>query len=430
MKLLTSDNRRLFDNFISLFVLQGANYLLPLLTVPYLVRILGPEKYGLIAFAQAFIQYFIIVTDYGFNLSATRKIAIAREDSEKLSQIVNTVMFIKAILALICFLALLGCIYTFDKFQSDSLLYIYTFGMVIGNLCFPVWFFQGIEKMRYISFLNIFAKIIFTLSIFIFVKQQDDFLLIPIINSLGYITAGIISLYMIVNKFNIKIQKVSNKMVTEEIKDGWHIFLSTAAISLYTASNTFILGLLTNNTIVGYYSAGEKAVKAVQGVIGPISQAVYPHINKLVTESPVCALKFIKKVLLILGAVGFILSLFLALFADIIVGVLLGNQYANSVNVIKILAFLPFIIALSNVFGIQTMLIFKLNKAFSNIIVTAGLLNISVTFLLIPLYQHTGTAITVVMTETFVTITMFIYLRIKGINVVSGTFDRKFTGLK
>lgn len=403
MKLLTSDNKRLLDNFISLFVLQGANYLLPLLTVPYLVRVLGPEKYGLIAFAQAFIQYFIIITDYGFNLSATRKIAIAREDSEKLSQIVNTVMLTKSILTLICFLALLGCICIFDKFQSDSLLYIYTFGMVIGNLCFPVWFFQGMEKMRYISFLNIFAKIIFTLAIFIFIQQQQDFLLIPIINSLGYIATGTISLYMIVNKFGIRIQSVSRKMIIEEIKDGWHIFISTAAISLYTASNIIILGLFTNNKSVGYYSASEKITKSAQGFLAPFSQVLYPYISKIANESKVRALKVAQRLLIVVGGISLIISLMLFILADSIVQLILGTQYIPSIPILKVLAFLPFLIALSNVFAIQVMLPMNMKRKVSRIALLAGIINVGLNFAFTPTYSNMGTALSVISTEIFVT---------------------------
>lgn len=425
-----ADIKRLIDNFISLLLLQGANYILPLLTVPYLVRVLGPEKYGLIAFAQALIQYFIIITDYGFNLSATRKISIVRENKLEVSRIVSNVFCIKIGLAIICFFVLSICVMAVPCIRTNPLLYLISFGMVIGNICFPTWFFQGVEKMRYITFLNIFAKLVFTIAVFILVKGEQDFILVPLVNSLGYLSAGIVSLFFLLTKFKVTWQSVSLQTLSVELKDGWHIFLSTAAISLYTASNTFILGLLTNDAVVGYYSAGEKIVKAFQGLLSPLSQAIYPYVNKLAAESPVACLRWIQKLFYLLGSFGLILSVFLFICADTIVNVVLGAKYLESIYVIRILALIPFVVALSNVLGIQTMLTFKYNQLFSKILIFAGVVNVSLTFLIVPIYQHIGTSVAVVTTESFVTITMLICLKIKGINVIKGCFSKPIHYMK
>lgn len=412
------EKRTLLGNFISLSALQGINYILPLITVPYLVRVLGPEKFGLIAFAQAFIVYFAMITDYGFNLSATRKISIYRENKKKISEIFSSVIFIKFSFMLISFLVLAGLIFAIPKFRSDWLIYFLTFCMIIGNVLFPIWFFQGMERMKYITFLNLLAKAIFTVAIFIFIRERADYLYVPLINSLGFITAGILSLWIVGKNFEVKLKIPSLDLLIEELRDGWHIFISTVGISLYTVTSTFILGLFTNNTIVGYYSAAEKLIMAVQGLLDPVSQTIYPYISKLASESQERALNFIRKSMILVGAGGFLISLAIFTFATSIINIVLGIQYQESIIVFKILAFLPFIVGLSNIFGIQTMLTFNMKEAFSKILISGGFLNIILAILLTPLYKHIGISISILTTEIFVTTVMFLYLKYKNINFI------------
>ena len=414
----TPTKKRLAENFFSLSVLQVVNYLLPLITLPYLVRVLGPEKFGLIAFAQAFIMYFAILTDYGFNLSATREISIHREERGKIKEIFSSVMMVKFLLGILSFI-ILGLILAFiPKFGNDWLIYIFTSGMVLGNILFPVWFFQGMERMKYITVLNIIAKGIFTVCIFIFIRKMADYLYVPLINSMGYLIAGGLSLRIVSKDFGIKFGLPTIETIKYQLKEGWHVFISTAAISLYTVSNAFILGLFTNNTIVGYYSAAERIIKATQGLLTPVSQTVYPYISKLVIESKERALDFIRKLVKVVGVGSFIISLLIFILAAPIVNIVLGTQYQQSIIVLQILAFLPFIIGLNNIFGIQTMLTFNLKRAFSKILESAGLLNITLALILTPLYQHIGVSIAVLTTEIFVTLSMFLYLQKNGIKIL------------
>jgi len=413
--LATKEKKVLVENFFSLSFLQVANYVLPLITLPYLVRILGPAKYGLIAFAGAFITYFSILTDYGFNLSATREISINRENKDKISEIFSSVMLIKFGLLVISFLILMGLVFVIPKFRNDWLIYFFSFGMVLGQVLFPVWFFQGMEKMKYITILNIMAKIIFTISIFVFIKEMQDYIYVPLITSLGFLVAGVLGLWIVHREFKINFIFPGFESIKYQLKEGWHIFISTMSISLYTTSNIFILGLFTNNTIVGYYSAAEKLVKAVQKLLLPVSQTIYPYISKLVSISKERALNFIRKVTILVASGTFAVSLAIFIFAKPIVGLILGGQYQESVIVLRILAFLPFVIGLSNIFGIQTMLTFNLKKVFSKILISAGILNIAFAIILAPIYKHIGISIAVLITEIFVTTAMFLYLMYKGL---------------
>lgn len=416
----SKEYKRILENMISLTGLQFASYILPLITLPYLTLVLGPEKFGLTQYAISLITYFQFFTDYGFNLSATRELAICRDDNQKISQIFSSVMFIKLCLCILSFIILLLIVMFIPKFNEDSYVYILTFGMVIGYMLFPTWLFQGLEYMRYTSILNIIGKIVFTVLIFIFIHDTTDYMLVPLINSLGYILVGILGIYIALTKFNIKITIPSIRDIKYHLREGWYVFISTIAINMYTTTNTFLLGLLTNNTLVGYYSIAEKIILAVNGLLNPISQALYPFISRTVkTDDKTRSIEFIRKITKIMTLVGIVLSAGLFIFAKPIILLLFGQSYVNSVIILQIISIVPLAVSLSTVFGVETMLTFNYKKAFTSIVMIGGIIDIVLGIILITLMKEIGIAISFVTTEIFITIAMFIFLQRKGIKIIN-----------
>ena len=267
------EKKRLISNIFSLGLLQGANYILPLMTVPYLVRVLGPNYFGLLAFSSATISYFSLITDYGFNLSATQQIAICRDNKDKINKIFSAVMIVKTLLMLISLCLLTILVLTISKFNQHLVLYFVTFGTVIGQVLFPQWLFQGMESMKYITYLNIGSKFLFTICVFLFVKDKSDYILVPIFTSSGFVLSGVLGFLLARKEFSLSIKKVEFKDIKYQLIEGWHVFLSTIAVSFYTISTIFILGLFSNNMIVGYFSAANKIIQSVSGLYSPISQS-------------------------------------------------------------------------------------------------------------------------------------------------------------
>ena len=416
----SKEYKRILENMISLTGLQFASYILPLITLPYLTLVLGPEKFGLTQYAISLITYFQFFTDYGFNLSATRELAICRDDNQKISQIFSSVMFIKLCLCILSFIILLLIVMFIPKFNEDSYVYILTFGMVIGYMLFPTWLFQGLEYMRYTSILNIIGKIVFTVLIFIFIHDTTDYMLVPLINSLGYILVGILGIYIALTKFNIKITIPSIRDIKYHLREGWYVFISTIAINMYTTTNTFLLGLLTNNTLVGYYSIAEKIILAVNGLLNPISQALYPFLSRTVkTDDKTRSIEFIRKITKIMTLVGIVLSAGLFIFAKPIILLLFGQSYVNSVIILQIISIVPLAVSLSTVFGVETMLTFNYKKAFTSIVMIGGIIDIVLGIILITLMKEIGIAISFATTEIFITIAMFIFLQRKGIKIIN-----------
>ncbi len=428
IKQLVRNTRGFFNKFIgstlgrnvfSLYMLQFANYILPFITMPYLVRVLGPEKFGFVAFGQSMMAYLVLLVNYGFDWSATRAIATERNNLQQVGHIACNVWAAKLLLCVLSFIILVGLTILVPRFWEMSILLYILFGIVVGNALFPQWLFQGLERMVTISTINLVMKIVITAFIFILVHEPEDFLKYAGLLGGQWFGAGILGFLWSIWRFRIRIELPRWRDIIQVLREGWAIFLSTAAISFYTTGNAFILGLLTNNMIVGYYSAAERIVKALHSLVSPLSQGFYPRVSSKASLGKEEGLHWARRALIFIGGMGAIISVGLLAGTPFIVKILLGSQYEPSIPVMRILSFLPFLIALSNVFGVQVMLPFHLDKPFLVILMIAGIINVLLAFVFVPLWQAVGMAIAVTLTEFYVTTSMFFYLQVKGLSIIS-----------
>lgn len=401
-------NKKLFSNIASLFTLKGAEYIISFITLPYLLRVLGPEKFGAVAFAQVIMNYGVLVADYGFNLTAPRD--VAKAEKVDIPYQFSTIMGAKICLFLGIMLVGIPLLFFFRD-KLDITLVLCTLPVLIGNILFPIWYFQGIQEMKFITIFNLIARSVSVAAIFLFVQQQSDYRLAAFLQSFTPTLAGIISLSVLFHKTPELFQFPTWRGIKGKLRDGWDIFISTLFINLYTNSNIFILGILTNDTIVGYYAAANKLIEAVKGLLAPVSNAIFPHVSVLFKESREQAIHFLCKVLHYIGGGSFVISLLVFIFARPIVHLIMGNSYEESVEILRMISFLPFIIGLSNIFGIQTMVAFGMQRIFSRILMWSAVLNFVLIFPLVIWMQARGLAITTVMVESFVTITMYVVLR-------------------
>jgi len=413
---LKASVKKILINFSSLSFLQVANYLLPLITFPYLVRVLGPANYGLLNFAIAFASYFGILSDYGFNLSATREVSINRDNLDKLREIFNSVLIVKIFLYFLSSAIIYILVTVIPFFNRDAVIYWIAFLAIFGQLIFPAWFFQGVEEMKYLAIINVITKILVVISIFIFILNKDDYLLLLVINGLGNFVSGIIGLFLARKKFDMKFYLPNRKSILFQFKEGWHLFIFSLSTSLYSVSNTFILGLFANTTIVGYFAAADKIRQAITNIFSTISHTVYPYLNRVFIKSKIDGLQKTQKMLIFIGVLSFFLSLFLFVFADEIILFILGPNYVDSIPVLKIISWIIFLVGTSNVLGIHTMLNLNYKIAFTRIIVLAAFFNIGLSFILVPQMFEIGTAISVFITESIVTLSMVVFLVIKQNN--------------
>lgn len=417
MKYINSlrNNSTLLKNISYLGAVQGLNYILPLITLPYLVRVVGVEKFGIISLATAVISFYLVITDYGFNYTATREVALNRNNKKELISIFSSVMVIKFLLLFLSFISLVFLVSFFHKFEEFSLIYYLTFGVVIGQVLFPIWFFQGMEKMKFVAIVNISSKIISTILIFLLVKSKNDFYLVPMFISLGAIFSGFFSIYIMWKEFGVFFKFQGRSELIRHLKGGKNLFFTSFLSTLLTSSGILILGFFANNHVVGIYAAVEKLFKAIVGVFSPITQAIYPLSCRKVNEDKEVAKKYITRLIAIMVAIS-LLVVFVVIFnANSILKIFYGDSLVQYSYILKIMMLWLIFSVVNNVVGIQFLSAKRLDKFYLNSFIFAGLITLLLNFILIPNLAMDGILYSMVVGELALTFSMLFLIKKKAL---------------
>lgn len=403
------ESKTILNNFFSLSLIQGTNFILPLIVLPYLVKVIGIDKFGLVSFAQALMSYFIIFTDYGFNLTATREIALYKEDHSKLSLIVNRTFLTKILLCAFSFLFLVSLVSFIPYFSEYAKMYYLAFLLVVGQVLIPSWFFQGVEQMKYLTYINLVAKLIFTALIFFLIRKPGDFVYVPLFYSLGNIISGIIAFGIMYRQFDIRVKYPENFNLKTELKKGWNVFVSNFAINGYINSNLFILGLYANNVVLGYYSIADKILYVFRQILNVFFNTTYPQACQKAMIGFVEIRKFYKKYFYSFCTLVIILCGALFLLAEPITTFFAKEPIPETIMAIRLLSFVPVIICF-NIPAFQILLAYNFQKNYMVVLVGGSLLNIILNLFLTPVFSMMGTAISIIITEIFITAGLYVAL--------------------
>jgi PST family polysaccharide transporter len=333
---LRASEKRLISNTIFLYVMQISGHIFPLLTFPYITRVLGPDIYGMVIFSNAVIVYFQMFVDFGFILSATRECAVFRDSPDKLSEILSGVIQAKFVLFLMGFIILLCCCAFLDIFSGKKLYLILSYISVGLSILLPDFFFRGIEKMSIITYRVIFSKLIYTVCIFAFVRARKDFLFIPFSLLISNSCAVFLTWYELIRRIKIRIIFVPAKTVFNFLKDSSVFFLSRIAASAYSTANTILLGFKFQSYDLAQYGAANTLSSSIKSMFSPIADSIYPY---MVAEKNY---KLIKRILLILMPLICLGCVILFVFSKPIIGFICGKDYAGAVPVFRMM--IPYII--------------------------------------------------------------------------------------
>ena len=280
IKTIIKNNSIIFQNFSYITLLELFLIVSPLITYPYLLRILGTELYGFIITARIIASYAVILVDFGFKSITAKDISIHRNNKNKLSEIISSILFIRTILWILSFIFYYIIISLVPAYNEYKLLFIFSFGITFNELLFPQFYFQGIEKMKYITFIRIGISSCFILLTFLFIKNKEDFYLVPLFRTIGLFIGGIISLYIIFIKHNLKFKKPKISILKGYILEASPVFLTRIITSFKDKFSYILLGSLVGMHEVSIYDLGMKLNGLLVLPISILSQVLLPKIAR------------------------------------------------------------------------------------------------------------------------------------------------------
>ncbi len=397
---------KLVQNVAALYGVQVGRKIVPLISVPYLARVLGPAGWGKVAFMTAIAEFLVIAIEFGFNISATREVARNRECPDKCGEIMAGVLGAQAALAVVGMAAVMALARSLPLLKGET-------ALVAGGLFYgvmqgfaPLWFFQGLERLRLSSALEVTGKLGMVGGLLIFVHSPADGWKVM---ALAGLAPGITTIAAFALAYRTTpLHRPTLDLVRSAVRMGWPMFLFRSAESLYGVANTFLLGLFTGPEIVGYFASAEKMSKAAYGLLNPIRDAIFPRLSHLARHGHEAAAPLARIGAAIMISGGLVLGGGMFLAAPFVTKLLMGSAFEPAVTALRILSALPLLLSITNSVGMQWLLPFGKDAVVNQIIISAGLLNVTLSFLLAPRFLHAGMAWAVVASEAFVAISMVV----------------------
>jgi polysaccharide transporter, PST family len=397
---------------LSLYSVHFVNYFVPLFTLPFLARTLGPSSWGALAFAEAFASYVTIIVEYGFGLSASRTMAQSGSDISARSRCTTGVISAQAVLVAVAAILAVPAYFLIPSFALYRKLIPLAFCLGAARAAGPFWYFQGLERMPVISVLNLFANLFAACGVFLFVRTPNDAWVPIALRAVASTLSLIVGFWIIFRETPVAAFSLAQAKLA--LSEGGSLFLFRSAISLYTTANVLILGMFRPAAEVAWYAGGEKISRAAINAIQPLCQAFYPRVSNLLVTDKEEAARALRLSAIVTISLGAAIGLILFVAAPWIVRIAMGPGFAEIVPVLKILSLLPPLVALSNVYGIQWMLALKLDSVFNRVVLITGAINVAVATLVAPRYGHIGMAVTAVLADISVAFGILICLRGKG----------------
>ena len=399
---------------MALYAVQFVLTILPLITLPWLARVLGPAELGVVVFVQSFSFLLGMLIEFGFQLSATRRIAAERGDRHAMGETVAGVLGAKLLLIAVAVAVSVIVLVSVPAFRDDPKLLGFGLAMALLQGLLPIWFFTGLEQLRLTAAIDVTVRLLTAVAIIVLVREEGQGLRV-----LWIWTAGAAISVVILNALmyrRVPFLRPTSHLRSLAFKEGWALFVATAAVSLYTSGTVFMLGLVVSSAQLALFSAAERVVRAAIRATGPISGAAYPRISHLLSQGRADrAQRLSSLVLLAVTALAAVASALMLLLAPVVIDILFGDQFEESVGILRILALLLPPVAVGATLSGLWLITRRMDRISTTIAVASGLVNLVATPLVGSLSGPTGVAWTLVAIETGAAISLVVVIRARSL---------------
>ncbi|WP_286265530.1 oligosaccharide flippase family protein [Thalassotalea atypica] len=321
-------SRLVYKNFFFLFIVQFSNYVLPFLVIPLLTRALGLDGFGKYAFYIGIGNLLLVFIRFGFEFSATRQISIESENKERVGQIVGAVLAIKTCLLVLTLAVFYLVVFILKPDVQHNILMLGGMFLLSGQMMLPVWFFQGMQQMKFVTFYTVVTKIVYVGLLFLFIRDTSDYGLATVVYGCGFFIAGAISLIHVFKA--VPVSFPTWLLIKDTFKEALPFFSSRVFIMSYTSAMIPLIGFIGTPAQAAIYAASEKLYNAAQSVMYPLANALYPHVAKNKDLSLYKRLFLIAMVVVLFGGViGYFV-------APVIIEFLFGSEFKASADIFSI----------------------------------------------------------------------------------------------
>jgi PST family polysaccharide transporter len=400
------------ENAASLLLIGAANYILPLVLVPYLARVLHPAGWGEVLFAQSYAVWLAVVVEYGFLFSASRDVARRANTPGALTAIVSAVNGAKGLLILAATAVAAVTWALLPQFQQSPGYLVLAWLTAIFQGLYPMWYFQGVLRMRRLALLSTGTRAIAVALTFLWVRTPEDGWLVLALQAAATAVATTIALCWMYRE--VPFQRPRRREVMGALDTGKYMFSVSLAVSVYSVAGSFLVGLLTNPVQVGFYGGAERINRMVTSLFAILGQALYPYMSQI-THIDLRRSTRLARVLFVCSTlIGASLTVIIILAAPWIVRLMLGPGFEPAVLVLQVMALQITLTSMSRVLGLLWMLPLGMDRSYNYIVLAAGVISLGLTALLVPARGALGMAVTLVLTEVFVTGALLWFVKRSG----------------